>query len=681
MQTFLKLRTNMAMLENIEIGVQIRRGILFLLLWFLSIFNPLFGQHLEVGSGHLGIVVYYHGILPGENYQVEVIRSGAGVEQMSWNLKAVRSVVGLSENKDRLPWLFEGMLPLEDKALSLLAQRMDKAENTADIPFYMSPNVAFPVGLAILDTLVRKQQSYNYSLQINGQNVGEPISILHNPDEKIKWMPRANGASHNELQIKSIWLIPEKHINDVYGFVTYRSAPFSDKFDRVFGLSVFTGSQDSIFAIFRDSTLPVEGVYHYFIQTVDRFGALGPVSEYVQGSNFPAGTEPIVTYFKAHGKRDQPYIELKWRLANSWRARSLALFKSRRFDGPYEKVSYLAPTDTAYIDIIEDVMESHFYYLEIDDFATNELSASAKVTSLSDFKIDAFPPEELSVSAEAEKIILVWRSAGKVDRGYYVLRTEGYGDDYSIISDFIPANPDMTEYTYVDSSSALAGNKYYSYAIISESHSYTLSEPSEPVSIRPDVKLFVPTPSQLSIRKNDFDESGTLIWEDLSSRHDDFCCYRVFARNKETQDSFRLLTEEFLLFETNFYQIDKIDPNLEYTVKAYDIFENESTFASPVFYEEVFGNFFGPSLLMGGSDNDGILIRWADPQNTRVVRYELFRTEDESVAPKSVAKLSKDTLQYLDTATTQGNYYYYFLVAYDANDRPGRPSEWIAVLR
>jgi len=384
--------------------------------------------------------------------------------------------------------------------------------------------------------------------------------------------------------------------------------------------------------------------------------------------------------FTATGLSDQPAIRLNWRIRNAWRIRSLALYRSREFDGPYELLRYVPPRDTTYLDHVDDVMESYFYHFVIEDIALSEPIVTIRAAALSDYPWPAEIPDSVAAVVNGPEITIHWKRAGFQDRGYYVMRTQGFGEPNQLVSELIRVVEGQEYYEWTDTTAAMSPEHTYGYGVISESIGYVQSELSEVVHARPDVPIHVPAPRDLRISRTG-DTTFLLSWSDHSSDETiHHLGYRVYQRDDTVEDGYRVLTSEMLLFETNWIELSNITLEDTFVVKAYNIFGDESVYSLPASLHDPFFYRFGPEYLMGQNEEEGIRVRWNRPLRSNITGYTLYRIgEDERMV--QVATPDADETSLLDTQVNPGETYYYFITAHESAGMSSMASELLNITR
>ncbi len=657
-----------------------------LLFPFLALFifqGKLSAQSLEIGYGHFGAMVYWQGTIPaaGETWEIKRTGPDTGSPGKSWRIQAARQADEFLRNTGHIPPVFKGLFPVTLKSAEYYTEKLRASASTESLPMAQAPNILFALGLAVWDTTAMQGVTYQYQIFRNDAPVGQPATLRTQLPDTYDWAPTFHSATNNERIIRCRWKIPEDKKPEVYTYLAYRTAPFKPEYALVSGISSFAVSSDTVMAVFMDtSAASAPGIYQYMIRTVNRFGLLGPVSEYALGSNFPPEAEPIMIYFKAHGQQDQPAIRLEWRILNAWRIRSMALYRSRSYNGPYEMIGHFSPQDSTYLDPVNDVMESYFYYFEMQDMTQQEPLLTARVTSVSDYHWPAEIPDSVEAHVQGKAINITWKRSGFQDRGYYVLRSQGYGDPETIVSEMIPVSGDQQVYQWTDTSSVLTPEHTYTYAVISESHGYEKSLISETVQARQAVPLYVPPPTELKLSR--LTETMWLLrWSDLSGDETiQHLGYKVFQKDPKAKDGFRSVHEGVLFFETNYTELNDLRPGDVFAVKAYNIYGDESAFSDTISLVDPYYYRFGPQYLMGVNEETGIRIKWNRPQHTDIAGYTLYRVGADQKMTQ-VANPAATDVDWLDTKVKSGETYYYFITANTSAKQESEASEWLPVTR
>jgi hypothetical protein len=642
------------------------------------------GPSLDAGVGDFGAMVYWQGELPPLD-GAEIVRTTDGLrsEEMRWRIRTAQTPEEFLQNAEKTPPIFRDILPFTEESARFFLEQLAEEKTVEMIPMSHMPGVLYALGLAVWDTSVVQGETYHYTIILGGAPVDDGTTLEATLRKEYDWYPVFHSATHNQPVIRTRWRIPNDRIEEVTTFLGYRTAPFDPDYKLVDGTRGFMVVEGNFLAVFSDTTtLTKPGVYHYIIRTVNRFGEIGPVSEYAQGANFSPETEPLMVYFKAHNLQDRPAIRLEWKLHNPWRIRTMALYRSRTFDGQYELLGYVSPRDTVYIDYIDDMMESYFYYFEMEDIARLEPITSARTPGLSDYPWPAEVPNSVESVVNGADITIRWKRAGFQDRGYYVMRTQGYGEPNQLVSEFIRVVEGQEYYEWTDTTAAMSPEHTYGYGVISESIGYVQSELSEVVHARPDVPIHVPAPRDLRISRTG-DTTFLLSWRDHSSDETlHHLGYRVYQRDNSAEDGYRMLTPEMLMFETNWLKLSDITPEDTFTVKAYNIFGDESVYSWPASLHDPFFYRFGPEYLMGQNEEEGIRVRWNRPLRSNITGYTLYRIGPEDEQMYQVAEVGDPSqTNWLDTEVTPGETYYYFITAHESAGMSSMASELLNITR
>lgn len=646
--------------------------------------NHTSGQSLEVGYGHFGTMIYWEGEFPaGANIEIARTHGDRSSEEVRWSVRPAQTAEEfLRYAEERTPPVFKGVIPFNEESASFYVETFARESDVDKVTLTRAPNILFALGLAVWDTTAAENTTYRYRILVDGVAIDDGDILETELNEVDDWQPAFHSTSHNEPVIRSRWYIPDEYRGDVYTFLAYRSPPFETDYRFAGGFRGFEAVGDSLLAAFTDTTLARPGVYHHVIRPADRYGKMGPVSEYAQGANFPPTAEPMVTDMNAVGMEDSPAIQLEWRVVNHWRLRSLALYRGRTFEGPYELVRHFSPEDSTYLDPVDEVMEAYWYYFEMNDIARPEPIESVKIPAISDYSWPAAVPDSVAAVVDGPEIIIHWKRAGYQDRGYYVMRTQGFGEPDQMVSEFIHTDEERGHYEWTDTTAAHEPGHTYTYAVISESIGYEKSELSEIVHARPDVPIFVPAPTDLKLGRTG-DSTFLLSWSDHSADESlHHMGYRVYQKDDRADDGFRLITPEMLLFETNSLELEEITPADTFVVKAFNIYDDESAFSNPVALHDPYFYHFGPEYLMGRNEGEGIRVSWNQPLRENISGYTLYRIDEADEQMQQVAELDNPSqTDWLDRQVTPGQTYYYFITAHDTTGLSSEASELLNIRR
>jgi hypothetical protein len=634
-------------------------------------------MRLEAGLGQKGSVVFYHGTLPLPK-NATIIRTDARGDEKKWSLTAATTERAVSENYQSMPEVFQYLLPLSPSAPREIAASVKAASNTEQIQFYDVTSIALSSGLAIYDEGGR--EDYSYRLEADKQ-----VLVNATPTtSSTLWMQqtaKSIGQNVAQSQVRLGWFIPAQVREQLQGVVVYRAKPFDTKMELLHTLRGFQKQGDSLIATVRDTTTHVMGSWHYGIRMINKFGATSALSDLLMAHNYPPGSRPWFESFRAIGSSESPTIRLKWKIGNAFRAQAVNIFRSRNPDGPFTLIHTAAPSDTLYTDNIQDVMEAYHYYLHVVDVAGDSSIISVIYPAVSEFKPVALPVSELTCDTLGRNIRVRWNGNGPGDRGYYVMRTEGYDEKkLASISGFIPALATTNSYEYIDKDTVLRGDRFYTYGIITESHGYRKSEIIATASARPNRSLYVPCPSYTNIRKEDNGNGAMLTWEHVTNdQYDRHFGYRIYARKKSSTEAYTELQNKMILLDTNWQYLTNADNTLEYSVRAIDMYGNKSAFSKPARLEDVFESDFGPRYLRTERISETqIELRWNTPLNDRISGYQLYMTNGET-EPVVVGKFTSEVNSHKVSPPAAPLVHYYFIVAIDASGVLSTASEWVLV--
>jgi hypothetical protein len=361
---------------------------------------------IEAGQSQQGNLIYYHGPLPLAA-ETELVRIETSGKETAFALKMPSSLKDLQRNAAQMPRVFDYLLSLRPESAAKLFDMLATTTHTDKLQAYPLPTVAFACGLALHDD--KAPSGSTYRLRIGGQWIGDTANPATANPAFATARATALGQGDHSKNVRLGWLVPANVKEKLLGAVVYRSRPFADKFEPVQMLRGFQTQSDSLIATARDTTTRTLGSWHYAIRLIDRYGAASAASELIMAHNYPSDSQPMFTAFKAIGRNDKPAVDLTWQLDNAFRARTINIYRSRHFDGPYIRIATLSPQTASYTDAVDELMEAYFYQLEAEDLAQEATFKSARHPAVSEFRPAAMPATELTLDSIGRDLRLTWR--------------------------------------------------------------------------------------------------------------------------------------------------------------------------------------------------------------------------------------------------------------------------------
>jgi len=172
-----------------------------------------------------------------------------------------------------------------------------------------------------------------------------------------------------------------------------------------------------------------------------------------------------------------------------------------------------------------------------------------------------------------------------------------------------------------------------------------------------------------------------LYWENLFEKDETIEGYKVYRKKLgDVRNEFIALFDTLLPPKrNNFVDITPAEGNdYEYSVKAFDMFGNESNFSSSIKISIPEVPILPPAGLSAISIDEGIKISWQPTSQQNNKGYKIYRYE-RGEEPKEIGSVNAETYEYLDKSCTYGNLYFYFVKTVNNKGKESIPSEELGI--
>ncbi|HZV71094.1 MAG TPA: hypothetical protein VFG10_16180 [Saprospiraceae bacterium] len=391
----------------------------------------------------------------------------------------------------------------------------------------------------------------------------------------------------------------------------------------IFPFIFATQMHDRIQMNIRDTTKQV-GEFIYSIHPTDLLGNLHPglTGAYVQ--NYNTITAPRVIDFKSYAIDHSKTVKLSWQCSIPERVRGFEIYRGPEMEGPFRRIATLETQDSVYLDHVNGVMQSFYYYVQIIDQTGEKINSIKQfVTPLLKEKPMA-PPEIIAESVKGG-ILISWPTfdALYLIRGYYVYRRDRDTSSWTQVSNFL--DKEGVSMSFTDTSSTLKPDMRYTYAVKSESTSYELSEFSEYATARPDKSRTIRTANNLSWRR--LDEGHLMLyWDDQRISDSYISKYHIFMLDDKGNFS-KEVKNSPVDANTQFWMNDVLTDNpFGYCIQSEDVWGNKSSCSNPIkpFQQNQIET---PGIILAHPTSTGYHLTWGIPNNTSVKSILLYEVK------------------------------------------------------
>ena len=430
---------------------------------------------------------------------------------------------------------------------------------------------------------------------------------------------------------------------------------------------------DTTLCLLLDKTVSAGTVYQYYAVARDYFHNEGPVSDTATVMTFQMRQVPLPEHLKALSV-DTAGIELRWRLREASAVHGIVIERGPAIDTGFVELFTAAPSDTSFLDVTVDPMERYYYRLRLIGPGGLRSIPSAVVIGI--FKSSLPPPPPNGVFAEAiERGVRVgwWPDTASHIAGYYVYRAEGYGVPLKQVSAMLPAR----DGAYVDTSSALLGDRTYMYAVQAVNTSHRVSALSDTVGAIPDIPVPVEAPMDLQAAIDG--QVVRLSGNTSIARHKDILGFRVLRRTARDK-RFVPVADTMLYAWQNFHSEAAPAPGqrVAYAVRAYSVKGDSSELSATVTVAADARRYYPPGNLRAMKDGKSVLLEWDDIVQQDVAALHVYRYERGKKAVL-VAKVKADSREYVDKKPGRAEFVSYYMTVAGSSGTESARSRVVSV--
>lgn len=636
-------------------------------------------QELTVHAGPQYLVIDYNGPMkPGETYVLE--RYSATFDR--WDM--IGSFQRPSDQKvfteryfSMLPAYPElAWVPMDSSRLSILWEQKIDIRFIAELEPYRDRIISSAMGFSVLLPRMVFLETHRLRVRdIRGEVMGEiPFEM---PTEVI-W-PRIHFQDMNiyDGYTGASWWAP--YTGTIHGFKVYRSIEYQDRFEPYDAFRSLSMHHDTMIFIMRDTLKTDPGIYQYYITLLDVAGNESPPSVIVRMPNMGDLPLPYIQQLYTVNREDIRAVEIFWKISQPDRIRTLQLFREDPATSDKIHIANVSPSDTSYIDFVENVQQSYFYHLEVIDVVWPDPIRTAPVFGSSTKRDTAFASIRLSAVPIENGIAMdIHVDHAMYLDGFFITRGANFDPELEIISTLIKYNPAETTYSYIDTSASLKGDVPYGYSLLLASDSYTLSPYRDTIFEYPGVAIRVPEPILI---KSELQTDGVarIIWdaetfEAIPIRH-----FRVCRADEKGQPIKNDCREVSNLL--NSIEISDVNPGAVFVVQAVHMKGDigfPATTGSLLYPDQ---RIEGPEYLWIKRAGISPVIGWAPVNDQRIRSLMVYRSfADEGKQPERIATLSPDDSEFEDkTLDTGRGSVIYQIVPELYNGTPGIPSQTLYI--
>ncbi len=421
--------------------------------------------------------------------------------------------------------------------------------------------------------------------------------------------------------------------------------------------------------------------YSYFVVPFDLMGTMGISSDTLDVNS--VAEKSMITYFKdfkATSLEDENGIKLSWSLSSPKDVVSVEIYRSLSYDGEYQRIASVSPSETGYTDFDVEPVTGYFYQCQFNGNYQKSFPAPRIPAMLHANQPNLFPPNGITATVSGNIVQLSWNRQDKDTHGYYLYKGDGFEGELRLFSRLITSSEQTVQYS--DTLEVSDTTRTLSYAVADVNTSYAISLPSERTAIQIPAGR-IPFPTGLTARKSD--QSVLLIWEDVMVSNSNISGYQVFRTVEDPEG--RLIEERRMLspgnntFTHNYFNDTLAKPGTTcvYEIRSVGLSPDIlSSFCQPVRVVLPEKELLPPSNIKLFTSGNQVIIQWDEPLGQEIEYVLITRTGSDKKVHEVRAGSTAEN-EWIDTGLKSGETYYYFLSTVGKNGKESNSSEPLGI--
>ena len=602
----------------------------------------------------------------------------------TWNpvaaLKAPKSEAECKATFMKLPAAVASITRIEPAIISFVWEKILKSGVIDSLYAYKTdPRYQFMAGIGWFDDGISQPGRYTYRVKRLGKDGKAEILkelTVNYPQKQLNVTVSPVRYALNESSISISYEMDD--FSQVAGLKLFRSMYLQKSFAEVPANLMFTSQEGKMVAQFIDNSTTKGLTYSYVAQAYDGLGNTGNLSDtlniYYIAKKADIG---MITNLQVTSVPEKQGNQLKWSYSRAINVNTVEIFRSKQYEGNYQRIISLGSKQTEYFDQLKiDPAETYFYYITINNGMENSLPSARVPAILEGKKKNVIPPQGLEISRKENVVTLKFNKIGNDIRSYYIYRADGYISPLAQLPRMLLSTDTLL--TFNDTLQLSVSPSVYSYAVASVNTSYNISPMSDRVNIQFSGGR-LPVPNKVDAR---IDENQILVsWTEVSNQNAAVTGYRVF---RKTMSGDNILEAEREIATTGFSANYIVDSNIErgkyysYRVQSTGL---DSTDLGSLSQPAAIG-FYDDKPLQPGDvtaipAEGKIILKWTLPAGNEIVSVQVFRSL-ENEQPTLMKELDKTTEYFEDSTAEKSKRYLYFIVLKYTYNRTSRPTDAVS---
>ena len=662
------------------------KRIIFILSIVLLSALPLSAQKPSVSAYPNGIHVFCGTEIPRNFYYLVEKKDATGQWVAVAELRAPKNAAALKANLMNLPSYFRTTMPLPIELSDYLWERQSLSAYTDSLSVFSTDSkIVSALGCGWFDDGLTAEGDRHYRISrvtgVGAMILGE--FSQHFPENSYQGTLTALRFTPSpEAGVITIYYALSDP-KSTYHVKLYRSRLQENSFHEVSCETSYTSIDDRVVAVIRDETVTKGMAYSYIAVPCDFLGNQGTPADVLNIYNMSNMSDiGILSDFTAVADKDKKGVMLTWTMTSNYYIMGYEIFRSRDYDGVYNRIATLPADVTSYLDDVDiDPGEAYFYYMTVNNGYGNNVPSARTPVILEGVKENFLPPQNVEAILRGNVVQLLFHSIEPDTRGYQIFRGEGYtGELTQIAAISVSAEEALSVATegslvvFNDTLELTARPRTLSYAVADVNSSYSISPLSERVSIQfSGGMLPAPMISEAQFR----DDRIYIVWDDVSKQNAYVSGYNVL---RSTVGDGGVEGEPQIVatlpYIENFYTDTLFTPgtHYRYAIESVDINGEKSgqSLNAGVVVPQKFP--LPPGQLSAIASTDRILLRWDTPLDPTLKAIRVYRATLNNQAAL-LRELPPNQSAFEDQTAKKGEQYFYYVVTVNERGLESRADE------
>ena len=631
-------------------------------------------QSLESRAYSTGVYIFCGSEIPRNFHYLIEKKNASGEYETVAELRAPQNAAALKANLLNLPGSLMAMMPIPTELADYLWNRQNFSHTIDSLYAYQyDPKILAAVGCSWFDDGISTEGTYQYRVsKVYRTDVFVLGEISQRfPENKYKGTLSILRFEPAGTHITLHYRLSDKQLT--YGVALFRSHLMEKNYQIVPAEASFTSLSGEMVAVVHDETVAKGMAYSYVALPFDALGNPGIASDTINVYNFNNMSDiGILEEFNVTADKQKKGVQLTWKMKSNFYIHSYEIFRSKDYDGEYQRVITLPAEENSYFDEVDfDYGAAYFYYMVVNNgYGANMPSARTPVVLEGD-RENFMPPQNLTATLTGNVVELSFETVDPDTKGYQVFRGEGYVGELSLIASFSSLEPFTT---YTDTLPLSIKPGIYSYAVADVNSSYNVSPMSDRVSVQFSGGM-LPIPSNVFVQLRD--NEIFVVWDDMHRQNafiGGYNVWRTTLENDETVEAAQIVATTG--YDENAYFDQQIVPGKQYRYEIESVDLNGETSSRSLHAGVTVPQQLPlpPGQVSAFPTDNSILLRWDNPFDESIQSIRIYRSVLNAQA-SLLKELPADLNTFEDKTAKKGEQYFYYVVTINQRGEESKADE------